>query len=494
MPLDTSIALGAQAPQFKTLDPMTIYQAMQDQRVNALREQMLQQEMAKNAMVMQNTMEDRRLAAAQAAQARRQADELKRMIQGGFTPGKNAIMGPGTIQGSTPASYDYEGVKNKLIGAGNVGGFELISKLEQQEADRLKAQRAAETERLTGGKIQAETQGINLGNVTKQFDIINAGVDRAVTPDAMYALYRAVPDALAVRGQTPETAIKAFDDRVAELSKTLPPDQAFAQARMEVANGAMAVQKQLSELATAKAGRTDVITGSDGNTYMLDKTTGTVTPTTMVAPAGAPATAGVAAPAPAGAPAAAPTAFRAAPTTDAQIKQAAAKEALPGAVEAAELTLAQLEEMVGSKNLGVERDPSKMIPEHPGFQSAVGGTLYPLAGYFSGTDTSDFNKRLEQVKGGAFLKAYETLKGTGQITEKEGEKATAAITRMDTAQSEKEFILAAKEFKSIIESAVERAKTKMRGSTPAPAAANAAAGGGNTPNVTPNGVSYSVEE
>ena len=252
MPLDTSIALGAQAPQFKTLDPMTIYQAMQDQRVNALREQMYQQEMAKNAMVMQNTMEDRRAAAAQAAQARRQADELKRMIQGGFTPGKNVIMGPGTIQGSTPASYDYEGVKNKLIGAGNVGGFELISKLEQQEADRLKAQLAAKNEGYTGAKTQAETQGINLGNVTKQFDIINAGVDRAVTPDAMYALYRAVPDALAVRGQTPETAIKAFDDRVAELSKTLPPDQAFAQARMEVANGAMAVQKQLSETATAQ--------------------------------------------------------------------------------------------------------------------------------------------------------------------------------------------------------------------------------------------------
>ena len=287
MAIDTSIALGVKTPQFQTIDPMTIYSAMEDQRMNALRERALEQDMQRNALIMQNTMEDRRAAAAKVAQERAQAAEFSRILQGGYKPAKNAIMGPGTIQGATPASFDFEGVKNKLIGAGNVGAFKTVSELQEQEANRLKAQRAADTESATRTKIETETKGFDLANVAKQFDIINAGVDRAVTPDAMYALYRAVPDALATRGQTPETAIKAFNDRVAELTKTLPPDQAFAQARMEVANGAMAVQKQISDIATAQAGRTDVITGADGTTYMLDKVTGVAKPATVAAPAGA---------------------------------------------------------------------------------------------------------------------------------------------------------------------------------------------------------------
>ncbi len=41
----------------------------------------------------------------------------------------------------------------------------------------------------------------------------------------------------------------------------------------------------------------------------------------------------------------------------------------------------------------------------------------------------DFNAMLDQVQGGAFLQAFESLKGGGQITQIEGEKATQAIVR-----------------------------------------------------------------
>jgi hypothetical protein len=339
----------------------------------------------------------------------------------------------------------------------------------EQLAKQQEAEGKATGQGLTNKKIEAETAGVLSDNDKKKADAIKAGLDnilpaigRAGSPEAVLTIFDNNADTIRAIGQDPDQSKRDFLARLEDPKMGATPQDRFNNAVMMVSKGVMDTQAHIDKMLTGQAGRTDVVTGADGNTYLLDKDTGNVRPTTMAAAAGAPA--------------AAPTSFRAAPTTDAQIKQAAAKEALPGAVEAAELTLAQLEEMVGSKNLGVQRDPSKMIPEHPGFQSAVGGTLYPLAGYFSGTDTSDFNKRLEQVKGGAFLKAYETLKGTGQITEKEGEKATAAITRMDTAQSEKEFILAAKEFKSIIESAIERAKIKMRGSTPAPAAASAVAG------------------
>lgn len=252
MPIDPSIALGVRPVQLQTIDPMTIYSAMENQRMNALREQALQQDMQRNALIMQNTMEDRRAAAAQAALARRQQEEFKRMVQAGYQPPKTAVMGPGTIQGDTPASYDYEGVKNRLIGSGNLTGYEALSKAQEQEANRLKAQLAARNEGFTGNKIQAETQGLNLKNADTQLAQVASSIDRAPTMEAVYAIYSAVPDALAVRGQTPETAIQAFNAHVAELSKTMPPNEAFAQARRDVANGAMATQKQLSEIATAQ--------------------------------------------------------------------------------------------------------------------------------------------------------------------------------------------------------------------------------------------------
>jgi hypothetical protein len=104
---------------------------------------------------------------------------------------------------------------------------------------------------------------------------------------------------------------------------------------------------------------------------------------------------------------------------------------------------------------------------HPGLKPAVGagglGTLgIPgVARFIPGTDAADFKARLDEVLGGAFLEAFNTLKGGGQITEKEGEKATAAKTRMSTSQSEKEFIKAAKDYRQIIEESIERAEKRM---------------------------------
>jgi hypothetical protein len=55
---------------------------------------------------------------------------------------------------------------------------------------------------------------------------------------------------------------------------------------------------------------------------------------------------------------------------------------------------------------------------------------YSLAPIVPGTPQADAHAIWEQVQGKAFLEAFNTLKGGGQITEKEGEKATAAITRL----------------------------------------------------------------
>lgn len=105
---------------------------------------------------------------------------------------------------------------------------------------------------------------------------------------------------------------------------------------------------------------------------------------------------------------------------------------------------------------------SNELLKHPGFSSAVGATLMPGARLVEGTKEADFMNRLDQLKGGAFLEAYNTLKGGGQITEVEGKKATAAIARMDKAQSENEFKAAVKDYQDVIRKGVNRAKMKAK--------------------------------
>lgn len=104
--------------------------------------------------------------------------------------------------------------------------------------------------------------------------------------------------------------------------------------------------------------------------------------------------------------------------------------------------------------------------KHPGKGMAVGGSSVNPLNYVPGTEGRDFRVRLEQIQGKQFLQAFESLKGGGQITEVEGQKATAAISRMNTAQSEKEFDAAAREFQSVIKAGVDRAKRKAMPATP----------------------------
>lgn len=132
---------------------------------------------------------------------------------------------------------------------------------------------------------------------------------------------------------------------------------------------------------------------------------------------------------------------------------------LPGAVARADEAIQLIDQMVGKKDgKGKEGKP------HPGFTGAVGAGIGLR--FVPGTAAASFQALYDQVTGGAFLQAYETLRGTGQITEIEGAKATAAITRMNLAQSEPEFIAAAREFQSVIRKGVERSKTKAGVTSP----------------------------
>jgi hypothetical protein len=99
---------------------------------------------------------------------------------------------------------------------------------------------------------------------------------------------------------------------------------------------------------------------------------------------------------------------------------------------------------------------------HPGFSQAVGKSSMLGVQKIPGTDAYDFMSRLDQIKGGAFLEAFNSLKGGGQITEVEGKKATDAIARMNNSTSEKEFKAAAEDFKSVVRTGLNRAKMKAK--------------------------------
>lgn len=77
-----------------------------------------------------------------------------------------------------------------------------------------------------------------------------------------------------------------------------------------------------------------------------------------------------------------------------------------------------------------------------------------------GTGRADFQSLLDQIGGQAFLQAFESLKGGGQITEVEGQKATQAIARLKTNQRDATFLASLQELRDVVSKGLERARRK----------------------------------
>ena len=140
----------------------------------------------------------------------------------------------------------------------------------------------------------------------------------------------------------------------------------------------------------------------------------------------------------------------------------AAVQNLPKIVGNANDALNLIDQMVGKPPV---KDASGRVIEkgtapHPGFQNAVGATWLPGIRFVPGTDAANFMALFNQTEGSAFLEAFEALKGGGAITETEGKKATDARTRMATAQSEGEFMKAAREYQGILRRGIENAQKR----------------------------------
>jgi len=91
---------------------------------------------------------------------------------------------------------------------------------------------------------------------------------------------------------------------------------------------------------------------------------------------------------------------------------------------------------------------------HPGLNASVGSIDSKFVSL--APDAVAFEAYHDQIKGKAFLAAFESLKGGGQITEVEGLKAEQATARLNLAQDEEDYKQALRDLKNVIYDVLER--------------------------------------
>jgi hypothetical protein len=204
-------------------------------------------------------------------------------------------------------------------------------------------------------------------------------------------------------------------------------------------------------------------TGADGIVYRMDKTTGASTP--VLRPDGTPL-----------------MAAEASPELKAKLAQGGASGKVIG--EAGGKATVDLIDAVPTAEMQIKQLDA--LVSHPGLAGAVGVGL-PYANKVPGSKEADFAARFEQIKGGVFLQAFNSLRGGGQITESEGSKATAALLRAQYAQSEVEFKEAVQEYIGYIKTGLDRLRKKSNLRTSdVPAFAPAAPAPQQNPSATSN--------
>jgi hypothetical protein len=110
----------------------------------------------------------------------------------------------------------------------------------------------------------------------------------------------------------------------------------------------------------------------------------------------------------------------------------------------------------------------------PGLEIATGASsVFNIA---PGTPGYDFQNRVNQLLSGGFLTAIDQLRGMGSLSNAEGQTATRAISRMDTATSTPAFLDALADYEAIVRVGRERAAARLQ----APAAGTAAPDTGTT--------------
>lgn len=95
-----------------------------------------------------------------------------------------------------------------------------------------------------------------------------------------------------------------------------------------------------------------------------------------------------------------------------------------------------------------------------GTSAGLGGNAIPGTGRFG------FQNLVDQAKSGAFLTAIQEMRGLGALSNAEGQAATQAITRMNTALSTQDFLKAVDDYERIVKTGMERAQARLSADGP----------------------------
>lgn len=140
-----------------------------------------------------------------------------------------------------------------------------------------------------------------------------------------------------------------------------------------------------------------------------------------------------------------------------------AKEKAQEDVKAQEQSL-KINEQVGNLS-----NILNQFERHPGLSDLVGakggGAILSYAGKetpIAGTNAAGAKALLDQIKGQQFLQAFESLKGGGQISEKEGEAATKALSAINERTSEKDLKQNINTLRNILQKAQQKASTRAQ--------------------------------
>ena len=102
---------------------------------------------------------------------------------------------------------------------------------------------------------------------------------------------------------------------------------------------------------------------------------------------------------------------------------------------------------------------------HPGREAGTGGSSW--MGAIPGTEAREFQIEVQRLGSGAFLQAIDQLRGMGALSNAEGQTATRAISRMDTATSTPAFLDALADYEAIVQLGRERARSRLQTGTQA---------------------------
>ena len=117
--------------------------------------------------------------------------------------------------------------------------------------------------------------------------------------------------------------------------------------------------------------------------------------------------------------------------------------------------LQTIESIVG-RPAGDGQTAVKPDPALAGMLGLIQGRLPPRT-----QAQADLAAKMDQVSGRAFLEAFDTLKGGGQITEVEGQKATQALARLQRTQSPEAYQEALYEFADIVRRGIARSMNEL---------------------------------